>query len=123
MDVLAVREATRAALEQMRRTQGPRFIEFRTYRFRAHSMFDPELYRSREEVEQWKQRCPVAAFTRFVLEARLLSRADVEAIEARVDAGVGEAVQAAEAGTWEPIDDLARHVRAEPPRVAAGETR
>ncbi len=110
MDVVAVRAATRDTLAQMRRSRGPQFIEFRTYRFRAHSMFDPELYRSRDEVEQWKKRCPIAAFTRFALEQALLSASEIEAITCSIDAEVGEAVRAAEAGTWEPIDELERHV-------------
>jgi len=119
MDVMAVRAATRDALGQMRRTRGPRFIEFRTYRFRAHSMFDPELYRSRDEVEQWKKRCPIAAFTRFALEQALLSASELEAIGCSVDAEVDEAVRAAEAGSWEPVEELERHVCAPAPRRPA----
>ncbi|HEY0878109.1 MAG TPA: pyruvate dehydrogenase (acetyl-transferring) E1 component subunit alpha [Zeimonas sp.] len=113
MDVLAVRQAARDAVDAMRQTPGPRFLELRTYRFRAHSMFDPELYRSKEEVEQWKKRCPIAGFTRLALAQRLLSADDVEAIEAAVAGEIDDAVRAAEAGTWEPIENLENHVRAE----------
>ncbi len=68
MDVTAVETATRAAIERVRAGDGPYLLECRTYRFRAHSMYDPELYRSKEEVEKWKGRCPIAT-----LEARLRS--------------------------------------------------
>ena len=82
------------------------FVEYRTYRFRAHSMYDAELYRSREEVEQWKQRCPIAA-----LQAHALAEGwelDVPALEADAAAEVAAAIAFAEAGTPEPLADLAR---------------
>src|SRR5512145_2832381 len=62
MDVLAVEAAMRRAVDAVRREGSPRFLEARTYRFRAHSMADPELYRTKEEVEQWKRRDPIATF-------------------------------------------------------------
>ncbi len=61
MDVTACRSAAQEAVEHIRRSGGPFFVEFRTYRFRPHSMFDPELYRDKVEVEQWRQRDPTAA--------------------------------------------------------------
>ena len=63
MDVVAVHEAARRACEHVRDGEGPVFVEFRTYRFRAHSMFDPELYRDKAEVEQWKTRGPIHTFS------------------------------------------------------------
>lgn len=110
MDVLAVMEATDEAAQFVRTGSGPYFIEFRTYRFRAHSMFDPELYRSKAEVERWKQRCPVAEFTARAVNEKWLSRVDVELIEAEVTQEIAEAVEFAEAGTWEPVEMLARDV-------------
>jgi pyruvate dehydrogenase E1 component alpha subunit len=106
MNVAAVRGATRAALAHARAGDGPVFVEYRTYRFRAHSMYDAELYRSREEVEQWKQRCPIAA-----LQAHALAEGwelDVPALEADAAAEVAAAIAFAEAGTPEPLADLAR---------------
>ena len=50
------------AVDYVRAGNGPYFLELKTYRFRAHSMFDPELYRSKAEVESWKHRCPIKAF-------------------------------------------------------------
>lgn len=63
MDVVAVREAAKEAAAWVRERQAPVFLEFRTYRFRAHSMFDPELYRDKAEVEEWKRRGPLHTFT------------------------------------------------------------
>lgn len=110
MDVLAVMEATDEAAQFVRTGNGPYFIEFRTYRFRAHSMFDPELYRSKAEVEHWKQHCPVAGFTARALNEKWLSRNDVELIEAEVAQEIAEAVEFAEAETWEPVEMLTRDV-------------
>ena len=67
MDVLAVEEAARTAVESIRAGGGPHFLELRTYRFRAHSMFDPELYRERTEVEEWKLRDPILRFTETLI--------------------------------------------------------
>jgi pyruvate dehydrogenase E1 component alpha subunit len=110
MNVAAVRGATRAALAHARAGDGPVFVEYRTYRFRAHSMYDAELYRSREEVEQWKQRCPIAA-----LQAHALAEGwalDVPALEAAAAAEVAAAIAFAAAGTPEPVADLARDLLA-----------
>ena len=108
MNVGAVREAMRHAVAHVRSGEGPMFVEFRTYRFRAHSMFDPDLYRDTTEVEAWKQRCPIAAFERHI--AALGLAVDTQAIEREVADEVAAAIAFAEAGTLEPIDDLARDV-------------
>ena len=63
MDVLAVEAAARRVTEAMRGGQGPRLLEARTYRFRAHSMYDPDLYRVKDEIERWKTRDPIVLFT------------------------------------------------------------
>ncbi|HUP33206.1 MAG TPA: pyruvate dehydrogenase (acetyl-transferring) E1 component subunit alpha [Gaiellaceae bacterium] len=110
MDVLAVEEAARRGAERVRRGEGPYLIEFRTYRFRAHSMADPELYRPKEEVERWKERDPVLLFTRRLREGGLLGDGDVEALEASVGDEVEAAVAEAEAGSWEPLEDLTKDV-------------
>jgi pyruvate dehydrogenase E1 component alpha subunit len=115
MDVLAVEAATRRAAEHARSGGGPFLLELRTYRFRAHSTADPELYRSKEEVETWKQRDPIALFTARLREAGLLDDADQNAIEASVEEEVEEAVRFAEAGPWEPVEDLTRDVYAVTP--------
>jgi len=110
MDVLSVEAATGKAADFVRRGGGPFLLELRTYRFRAHSMADPELYRAKDEVEQWKTRDPIALFTARLREWRLLSDADLAAIETSVAAEVDGAVAVAEAGPWEPVEDLTRDV-------------
>jgi pyruvate dehydrogenase E1 component alpha subunit len=109
-DVVAVHQATLRAAREVREGTGPRFLEFRTYRFRAHSMFDPELYRDKREVEQWKTRGPLHTFSaRLKAEGRLTEEEFLD-IDARVGAEVAEAVAYAEAGTWEPVEDLLKDV-------------
>ena len=110
MDVLAVEAATRRAAEHVRGGRGPYLLELQTYRFRAHSTADPELYRDKREVEAWKGRDPVTLFSARLLEWGLASETDLAAIEASVAAEVAEAVRIAEAGPWEPVEDLARDV-------------
>ena len=112
MDVLAVAEAARAAVQHVRTGGGPFFLELQTYRFRAHSMFDPELYRDRAEVERWKQRCPIAGFIARMQAAATLGTADVDALEAEVAAEIAAAVAFAEAGTLEPVERLTHDVYA-----------
>jgi pyruvate dehydrogenase E1 component alpha subunit len=110
MDVDAVEAAVAKAAAAIRNGEGPRFIECRTYRFRAHSMFDPELYRDRAEVERWKERDPIA-----ILRTRLLAAGDLTddmmaAIDADVAAEIATCVAFAESGTWEPVEDLLNDV-------------
>jgi pyruvate dehydrogenase E1 component alpha subunit len=113
MDVLAVSQAATRAVESIRGGAGPHFLELRTYRFRAHSMFDPELYRDKDEVNQWKLRDPIETF-RTVLEAdETVNSDDFAAIEAEVAVEIDAAVAFAEAGTLEPLHDLTRFVYSE----------
>jgi pyruvate dehydrogenase E1 component alpha subunit len=111
MDVLAVHAATRAGADAVRRGDGPHFIEFLTYRFRAHSMYDPELYRTKEEVATWKQRDPLPAFVARLEEAGVLDDGDLARLEGLVGSEIEEAVAMAEAGPWEPVEDLLQDVQ------------
>jgi pyruvate dehydrogenase E1 component alpha subunit len=113
MDVVACEEATRRAVLAVRAGGGPCFVEFRTYRFRAHSMFDPQLYRTKEEVEAWKKRDPIATLQERLREQGILTDTDLSRIEEEVAAEVARAVAFAEAGTWEPIEDLTKYVYSE----------
>jgi pyruvate dehydrogenase E1 component alpha subunit len=110
MDVIAVKDATAQAAAEVRAGGGPQFLEFRTYRFRAHSMFDAELYRTKAEVEQWKPRCPILTFTNRLKAERLIDEPALAAIEAEVADEIARAVAFAEAGSWEPVENLARDV-------------
>ena len=110
MDVVAVQQATRLAVKQVRAGHGPVFLEYRTYRFRAHSMFDPELYRDKAEVEAWRQRDPIKGYGARLSADGLLDAAGVAALEAETAAEVEAAVAFAEAGTLEPVENLLRDV-------------
>jgi pyruvate dehydrogenase E1 component alpha subunit len=114
MDVLAVEAATRRALEQVRAGGGPCFLELLAYRFRAHSAYDPELYRDKEEVRAWRQRDPIACFAALAAERGLLGAGDLAALEAAADQEIAGAVAFAEAGTLEPTSELTRFTYAEP---------
>jgi len=110
MDVAATHEAARRARAQVLETGVPVFVEFQTYRFRAHSMFDPELYREKSEVEEWKKRGPIHNFSARLKAEGKLTEAQFLEIDAAVMREVDAAVAFAEAGTWEPVEDLARDV-------------
>lgn len=110
MNPIAVEAAAHRAVESIRAENGPYFLECRTYRFRAHSMFDAQLYRTREEVEAWKQRDPIVRKRAWLEENHMLSAEELTQIEADVDAEVEDAVAMAEAGSWEPVEELERFV-------------
>jgi pyruvate dehydrogenase E1 component alpha subunit len=113
MDVFAVEAATREAAEFARAGNGPALLELRTYRFRAHSMFDAQLYRDKAEVEEWRSRGPVITLTTRLKAAGLMTEDDFQRIERDADAEVQAAVEFAERSDWEPVEDLTRHVYAE----------
>ena len=113
MDVIAVEDAARAATEAIRGGGGPRFLELRTYRFRAHSMFDPDRYRDKSEVRAWVQRDPIPALTERLRAAGAADEDVVQAIERDVAEEVAKAVAFAEASTEEPIEELTRFVYSE----------
>jgi TPP-dependent pyruvate/acetoin dehydrogenase alpha subunit len=113
MDVLAVETAAQNAAVAVRAGEGPYFLECRTYRFRAHSMFDAELYRNTAEVEEWRKRDPITNFMQRLKERDLLNDDNIEAIERDVAREIEAAVAFAEAGSWEPVEDLTRFVYSE----------
>jgi pyruvate dehydrogenase E1 component alpha subunit len=110
MNVLAVHEAAKDAVARVRATQAPFFLELHTYRFRAHSMFDAELYRDKAEVERWKRHGPIHTFTDRLKAAGMMTEDEFQAIDRAAIAEVDAAVRFAEAGTWEPVEELARDV-------------
>lgn len=112
-DILAVEAATEEAVSYIREGKGPYFIEALTYRFRAHSMFDAELYRSKEEVNEYKKRDPITLFIQYLKENQLIEDSDIEAIEKDVAATVQHAVDYAEAAHWEPVEELTRFLYSE----------
>jgi pyruvate dehydrogenase E1 component alpha subunit len=112
MDVVAVERAVHNAAETVRETGEPRFLELKTYRFRAHSMYDAELYRTKEEVEAHKLHDPIRTFQERAMDDGLITQTDIDAIEADAASEIAEAVEFAERGEWEPVETLTRHVYA-----------
>jgi len=113
MDVLAVESATRKAVDLVRHSGGPYFIEYRTYRFRAHSMYDAELYRTKDEVAQWKQRDPITLFEQQLRAKGVLEDADVQKMESTIAGEIAEAVTFAEEGPLELLENLEKDVYTE----------
>lgn len=110
MDVVAVAEAAQQARNTIIANGGPFFLECRTYRFRPHSMFDPEFYRSKQEVEGWKQRCPILSLTSRLKERGWIDEAALEKMEVEIATEITEAVEFAEQSEWEAVEDLHRFV-------------
>jgi len=117
MDVVACEAAARRMLAQVRVGNGPAFLECRTYRFRAHSMFDAQLYRAKDEIDAWKKLDPIAKLGDWAAQAGIVHGDDVATMEREIDAEVAASVAFAEAGSWEPVEDLCRDVMT--PRIGA----
>ena len=115
MDVVAVEAAARRGLEEVRETGKPYFLECRTYRFRAHSMFDAQLYRDKAEIEAWRQKDPITRFRNWVETNHMVHPEEMDRIEKDIAQEIVEAVAFSEAGTWEPIETLTRFTYADRP--------
>ncbi len=113
MDVEAVEQAARRAVDRIRNGGGPVFLELRTYRFRAHSMYDPDRYRDKAEIAAWRERDPLELLARRMTEAGELTDDDRAAVVAAVATEVEAAVAAAEAAPFEDVADLTRFVHSE----------
>ncbi len=122
MDVVAVQEAAAQACAQVRGGGGPVFLELRTYRFRAHSMYDPDRYRAKEEVRRWRDRDPVELLVTRLRDEGVLDEQGLAAMDAEVTAHVTSAVDEADRGQEEPVEDLTRFVYSEG-STAAGSVR
>jgi pyruvate dehydrogenase E1 component alpha subunit len=109
-DVVAVHEATKRARQRIVESGAPVFLEYKTYRFRAHSMFDPDLYRDKRELEEWKTRGPLHTFSARLKSEGKLTEEQFLALDAKVGEEVERAVAFAEAAAWEPVEDLGRDV-------------
>ncbi len=108
MDVVAVAVAARRAIEDIRDTGAPRLLECRTYRFRAHSMFDAQLYRAKDEIAAWRKNDPILRFRSWIEQNGLLHADAITRIETDIAGEIEAATAFAEAGTLEPIEELER---------------
>ncbi|ARP68657.1 pyruvate dehydrogenase (acetyl-transferring) E1 component subunit alpha [Streptomyces pluripotens] len=114
MDVLAVEEAARRAVDGIRAGHGPHFLELRTYRFRAHSMYDPDRYRDKAEIERWRQRDPLLVLGTRMRAAGELDDMSYTSLDQEAADVVDRAVSAAESAPLEPAADLLRYVSTDP---------
>jgi pyruvate dehydrogenase E1 component subunit alpha len=120
MDVIAVEDATKRAAIALRGGGGPHFLEYRTYRFRAHSMYDPELYREKQEIEEWKKRDPIPSLIERLKQQSLWQDEEWTRVEADVAGEIAQSVEFADAGHWEPVEELTRFVYSEAPTDVQG---
>lgn len=113
MDVLAVEKAAHHATQTIKETGRPYFLVCNTYRFRAHSMFDAELYREKSEVEKWKEKDPINMLVARMKEDGLVDDSSLKAIDDQVDDEMKKSVAFAEAGQFEPVETLTKFVYSE----------
>ena len=113
MEVIAVEAAARRAAQAIRDTGAPYVLECRTYRLRPHSMFDAQLYRDKAEVEAWRHKDPILRFRAWLESNGMVHAEEIAGIEVAVAAEIADAVAFAEAGTWEPIEQLTRYTYAD----------
>jgi pyruvate dehydrogenase E1 component alpha subunit len=106
MDVIAVREAVAEGIRLAREESKPTMLEAFTYRYRGHSAADPEVYREREEVEEWREKDPIETFARRCVEAGVLGEREVQEVRDRAEAEVEAAVEFAEASPEPALDTM-----------------
>jgi pyruvate dehydrogenase E1 component alpha subunit len=106
MDVMKVYDAATAAINYVRTEAQPYFLEIDTYRFRGHSMGDPERYRKAEEVKHWQENDPIGIFNKQLLEKKIATRKALDEIEARVEEEVVKAVEFAENSPEPAMEEL-----------------
>jgi pyruvate dehydrogenase E1 component alpha subunit len=93
MDIMKVRPAVEKALKQVRSGEGPFFLEIVTYRYRGHSMGDPERYREKDEVQKWEKTDPIGIYNRYLIKEEIATKANLDKVEKEVEAEVAEAVE------------------------------
>lgn len=113
MNLEEVVSQTALACEHVRGGRGPYFLEFKTFRFRPHSMFDPELYRGKEEIEQWKQKCPIARSEKLLLSDGSLTAEGMKKMELEIETEMQDAIRFADESPLEPVEELERFVHME----------
>lgn len=114
MDVLAVEATARELVDFVRGQSKPAFLEAKTYRFRAHSMYDPQLYRSKSEVKEWEKKGPLIRLTTRLKAAGLMTEDDFQRLQHAANEEVDDAVAFAHQSPLEPVEELMRFVYAEP---------
>jgi pyruvate dehydrogenase E1 component alpha subunit len=113
MNVIDVFEATRSALGAIRSGEGPQFLEMITYRYEGHSMGDPLRYRTKDEVEKWRDDDPIGILERHILHEDIAGKEELEAIDQSVEEQIEEAVQYAEESPLPAPDALFSNIYVE----------
>jgi pyruvate dehydrogenase E1 component alpha subunit len=113
MKVEEVHKAVARAAERARKGDGPTLLEFRTYRYKGHSMSDPQKYRTKEEVEEYKQRDPVEVVRKTILDKKFATEKDLQKIEEKVAAQVEESVKFAEESSFPDPSEALTDIYAE----------
>ncbi len=112
MDVIAVRDAASEAIDKTRREHIPTFLEVVTYRYRGHSMSDAARYRTREELQRWRERDAIGTFETRLLEAGLVQEEELQAPREKVEAQVRDAVEFGDASPAPKVEELEHYVYA-----------
>ncbi len=112
MDVMKVYEAAQDAMKYIRETGHPYLLEVDTYRFRGHSMGDPERYRAQEEVKKWQENDPIGIFRAYLIKKKVASEAQLDEIDAKVDEETNKAVEFAEASPEPGMEELFKDIYA-----------
>ncbi len=111
-DVMAVYKTVREAVDRARKGEGPTLIENVTYRWRGHSKSDANRYRTREEIEEWKKKCPIKRYRKHLIEAGVLTEEEADRIEKEAYAAIEDAVAYAESSPEPSVDELEEGVYA-----------
>ena len=110
---MKVYDAAREAIKYVREEGHPYLLEVVTYRYRGHSMGDPERYRKAEEVKKWQENDPIGIFNKYLLEKKTATRKQLDEIEARVEDEVAKAVEFAETSPEPAMEELFTDLYAE----------
>jgi TPP-dependent pyruvate/acetoin dehydrogenase alpha subunit len=113
MNIMEVLNAAEKAIGYVRKEQQPYFLECQTYRYRAHSMFDPERYRSKQEVKEWKKKDPITTFVDYLKQEKLMGDKEFNQLEKEVSEEVKKAVEFAENSSNEPVEDITKYVHSD----------
>lgn len=106
MDALAMYDAVKRAADRARAGEGPTLLEARTYRFRGHSMSDPAVYRTRDEVDTERKNDPIPKLRDYILKKKLAKQEEFDAIDEKVEVDVNESIQFAEESPWPAPEQL-----------------
>lgn len=113
MNLIKVMHAANTAVEKVRSSGKPYLLICNTYRFRAYSMFDAELYRAKKEVEEWKRRDPIPQFEQFLLQQQWITENEITDFESKINTKIQKALDFAEEGVREPLEQLTKFVYTE----------